>query len=111
MELSATMARRMQELVGGRMWMAAHMRRGDCEFHSASQWSLHLIFTLILVVRYNWAMQADFGDHLHRIKIRLDNGRDILRSMTPQTLGTYAIPDVVVNPEYVQHHPPNKDDL
>ena len=33
MELSATMARRMQELVGGRMWMGAHMRRGDCEFY------------------------------------------------------------------------------
>ena len=56
-------------------------------------------------------MQEDFGDHLQRIKVRLDKGRDILRSISPKTLGTYAIPDAVVNSEYVQHHPPNKDDL
>ncbi|KAF8558511.1 hypothetical protein OG21DRAFT_1404996 [Imleria badia] len=92
MELSETMARRMQERVGGRMWMGAHMRRGD-------------------FVRYNWAMQADFGDHLQRIKDRLDQGRAILRSITPQSLGTYAIPDGVVNPELIRHHPPDKDDL
>lgn len=56
-------------------------------------------------------MQADFGDHLQRIKDRLDKGRDILQSITPRALGTYAIPDVVVNPEFLRHHPPNKDDL
>lgn len=56
-------------------------------------------------------MQADFGEHLQRIKDRLDEGRSILRSITAQSLGTYAIPDVVVNPELIQHHPPNNDDL
>ena len=29
-ELAATLAARMKERTGGRMWLAAHMRRGDC---------------------------------------------------------------------------------
>jgi len=29
-ELAATLAARMKEKTGGRMWLAAHMRRGDC---------------------------------------------------------------------------------
>lgn len=56
-------------------------------------------------------MQADFGDHLQRIKDHLDKGRDILRSITPETLTAYAVPDVVINPEYVQRDPPNEDDV
>lgn len=56
-------------------------------------------------------MQAEFGDHLQRIKDRLDKGREILRSITPQSLSTYAVPDVVVNPEFMQHHSPNRGDL
>ncbi|KAH0830351.1 hypothetical protein J3R83DRAFT_1745 [Lanmaoa asiatica] len=109
MELSATMARRMQELVGGRMWMGAHMRRGDCEFRLAPVIK-PTPNNCIVVVRYHWVMQEEFGDHLQRIKDHLNKGRDILQSITPQSLSTYAIPDIVVNPEYVQHHPPNKGD-
>jgi len=56
-------------------------------------------------------MQKDFGDHLQRIKNRLDKGRDILRSITPENLTLYAVPGVVVNPEYVQQDPPNEDDV
>ena len=62
------------------------------------------------VVRYKWAMQADFGEHFQRIKDHLDKARDVLRSITPESLGTYAIPDVKINPEYIRHHPPNKGD-
>lgn len=104
------MARRMQELVDGRMWMGAHMRRGDCKFRSVSPIQLPPNVHIV-VVRYNWVMQADFGDHLRRIKEHLDNGRDVLHSITPQSVSTYAIPDIVVNPEYIRHHPPNKGDL
>jgi len=92
LELSAVMAQRMHERVGGRMWTGAHMRRGD-------------------FVRYDWVMQADFGDHLQRIKDHLDAGRDTLQSITAESLATYAIPDVVVNPEFIRYHPPQKDDL
>ena len=36
-ELAEAMNTRMRDLVGGRMWMSAHMRRGDCEFSFLSQ--------------------------------------------------------------------------
>lgn len=32
--LAEVMDYRMREIVGGKMWMAAHMRRGDCEIPS-----------------------------------------------------------------------------
>ncbi|KAG9318217.1 hypothetical protein JVU11DRAFT_297 [Chiua virens] len=94
LELSATMARRMQEWVDGRMWMGGHMRRGD-------------------FVRYNWAMSPEFGDHLQRIKDHLDKGRDVLSSISASktTLGTYSVPDIGVNQEYVRPQPPNKGDV
>ncbi|KIJ17149.1 hypothetical protein PAXINDRAFT_167928, partial [Paxillus involutus ATCC 200175] len=91
-ELSASMDLRMQQLVGGRMWMGAHMRRGD-------------------FVRYHWVMQAEFGDHFLRIKNRLDNGRNIIRSISPESLGTYAVPDVSVNHQLMQLEPPHEGDF
>lgn len=65
----------------------------------------------MVVVRYHWVMQEEFGDHLQRIKDHLDKGRDAVHSITPQSLGTYAVPDVAINPEFMQYHPPNKGDL
>jgi len=32
--LADVLAARMRELNGGRLWMGAHMRRGDCEYLS-----------------------------------------------------------------------------
>ncbi|KAF9228706.1 hypothetical protein BS17DRAFT_772382 [Gyrodon lividus] len=91
-ELSASMDQHIRELVGGRMWMGAHMRRGD-------------------FVRYKWVMQSEFGDHLQRIKNHLNEGRNIIRSITPESLGTYAVPDVSVNREFMQLLPPNEGDV
>jgi hypothetical protein len=31
LDLGKVLASRMRELTGGRLWMGAHMRRGDCE--------------------------------------------------------------------------------
>ncbi|KIJ63298.1 hypothetical protein HYDPIDRAFT_29556 [Hydnomerulius pinastri MD-312] len=90
-ELADTMDLHMRELVGGRMWMGAHMRRGD-------------------FVRYNWVMQAEFGDHLQRIKNHLDDGRRALHSINPESLGTYAVPDVTANHALMQLKPPNEGD-
>ncbi|KAF9234040.1 hypothetical protein BU15DRAFT_90142 [Melanogaster broomeanus] len=64
-ELAASMDQRMRELVGGRMWMGSHMRRGD-------------------FIRLGWAMQMEFGDHLQRIKNHLNAGRDVIRSITAE---------------------------
>ena len=65
----------------------------------------------IVVVRYHWAMQQDFRAHLQRIKERLDRARSVLHTLTPQSLGAYAVPDVVVNPDYMRHPLPNKNDV
>ncbi len=31
--LAETLATRMRQINGGRLWMGAHMRRGDCKAH------------------------------------------------------------------------------
>jgi hypothetical protein len=91
-ELAASMAQRMQELVGGRMWMGSHMRRGD-------------------FIRLGWAMQLEFGDHLQRVKNRLNDGRNVIRSITPESLVAYSVPDVSVNHELIELKPPNEGDV
>lgn len=90
-ELAEAMSDRMRDIVGGRMWMGAHMRRGD-------------------FVRYHWVMHDDFGEHLSRIKNHLDAGREVLRNLSPASLDTYAVPDAKSNAEYVQLHPPERGD-
>ncbi|KIK18769.1 hypothetical protein PISMIDRAFT_683952, partial [Pisolithus microcarpus 441] len=90
-ELADTMSDRMRDIAGGRMWMGAHMRRGD-------------------FVRYHWVMHDDFGEHLSRIKNHLDVGREVLRNLSPASLGTYAVPEAKVNSDYVQLHPPERGD-
>ncbi|KAH7890025.1 hypothetical protein F5I97DRAFT_1800529 [Phlebopus sp. FC_14] len=90
-ELAEAMDHRMRGMADGRMWMGAHMRRGD-------------------FVRYHWVMQSEFGDHLQRIKDRLDEGRHTLQSMTVQSLGTYAVPNVTVNPALLSLKPPHEGD-
>ncbi|KAL4065231.1 hypothetical protein J3A83DRAFT_4360512 [Scleroderma citrinum] len=90
-ELAETMNTRMRELVGGRMWMSAHMRRGD-------------------FVRYHWVMQEDFGEHLSRIKNHLDVGREILKNLAPGSASDYAVPESTINPTYLQYPPPAPGD-
>ncbi|KAH7914049.1 hypothetical protein BJ138DRAFT_1144531 [Hygrophoropsis aurantiaca] len=90
--LSAAMDRAMTERNGGRMWMGAHMRRGD-------------------FVRYNWVMQAELGDHLQRIKTRLEHGRSVLYSMRNiGTLSAYAVPNVTVDQNQLQREVPDAND-
>ncbi|KAG6331977.1 hypothetical protein ID866_7110 [Astraeus odoratus] len=90
-QLAEAMDNRMRELVGGRMWMGAHMRRGD-------------------FVRYHWVMQEDFGKHLSRIKNHLDGGREILKTLSPSSVTSYAIPEGSINVEYAQYEPPQPGD-
>ncbi|KAG8918191.1 hypothetical protein FRC02_002550 [Tulasnella sp. 418] len=53
---------RMMEKVGGRMWMAAHMRRGD-------------------FVQLGWVMESGLKEHMKRLKDRLRHGRDLLQDI------------------------------
>ncbi|KAG8216527.1 hypothetical protein J3R82DRAFT_6643 [Butyriboletus roseoflavus] len=82
---------RMLALNSGRLWMAAHMRRGD--------------FT-----RYGWAMEPDFAAHLARIKKHLNTGRNTLASMHGGTASVYNVPDAHPDLSLVTLDPPNPDD-
>ncbi|KAG2059987.1 hypothetical protein BDR06DRAFT_993662 [Suillus hirtellus] len=75
-ELADLLSNRMVEKAGGRMWMGAHMRRGDC----------HSVATL------NWTMEPSFEAHLARIKRHLRDGRDILHFVHRGPLHTYKVP-------------------
>ncbi|KAH7928998.1 hypothetical protein BV22DRAFT_1030029 [Leucogyrophana mollusca] len=90
-ELAALLDSRMKEKTGGRMWMGAHMRRGD-------------------FVRTNWAMEKEFGDHLKRIKKHLSDGRSLLWSLRESDLTTYGVPDVSVDRSILKLSPPHEND-
>jgi len=91
--LTDRMAAKMREKVGGRMWMAGHMRRGD-------------------FVRVGWAMEGSLQDHFKRIKSRLATGRAKLRELldegSPQT---WDVPNAKPNEDFKGAEPPKHDDL
>ncbi|KAH7882455.1 hypothetical protein F5I97DRAFT_1817012 [Phlebopus sp. FC_14] len=91
LDLAEQLKERLLTLNGGRLWMAAHMRRGD-------------------FARLNWVMEADFKQHLERIKRHLREGRDILISMHGGVAGTYNVPDATPDLSLVSLDPPEPDD-
>ncbi|KAG2032417.1 hypothetical protein BDR03DRAFT_903722 [Suillus americanus] len=72
-DLADQLSSRMIEKAGGRMWMGAHMRRGD-------------------FATLKWAMEPSFEAHLARVKRHLRDGRDILHFVHRGPLYTYKIP-------------------
>ncbi|KAH0834894.1 hypothetical protein J3R83DRAFT_10540 [Lanmaoa asiatica] len=89
--LAERVSDRMHALNNGRLWMAAHMRRGD-------------------FARIGWAMEADFAAHLARIKRHLQEGREALVSMHGGEATVYNVPDAHPDPSIVTLDPPNPDD-
>ncbi|KAN0086013.1 hypothetical protein V8E55_007147 [Tylopilus felleus] len=91
LSLAERIGDRMFAMNGGRLWMAAHMRRGD--------------FT-----RLGWAMEADFGVHLARIRKHLQSGRETLVAMHGGQSTVYNVPDAQPDSSLVTLDPPNPDD-
>jgi len=89
-ELASKLATRMKEKTGGRMWLSAHMRRGD-------------------FVRVHWAMEGTVEAHLSRIKDRLAMGRDVLRELRENELAIYDIPGVTTPDRTVLDLDPPQD--
>ncbi|KAI9450405.1 hypothetical protein BJY52DRAFT_1227242 [Lactarius psammicola] len=58
-DLAEVLSSRMRLRTEGRMWMGAHMRRGD-------------------FVGFGWAMEMEPEDHIRRVKKHLDAGRSVL---------------------------------
>ncbi|KZV71332.1 hypothetical protein PENSPDRAFT_540994, partial [Peniophora sp. CONT] len=90
-ELASKLASRMYERVGGRLWMGAHMRRGD-------------------FVRLGWAMESDPETHVRRVKDRLGKGREFLESLKSRDIQTYDIPGIKPNADLLSRPPPRSGD-
>ncbi|KAF7984549.1 hypothetical protein HWV62_13743 [Athelia sp. TMB] len=90
-ELAAKIAARMKAMNGGRMWLSAHMRRGD-------------------FVRTNWVMEKTLQDHLARIKSKLAIGRATLQSVYGSKVTTYDVPDAVPDYSVPRTQPPQESD-
>ncbi|KAK0195014.1 hypothetical protein F5146DRAFT_922886 [Armillaria mellea] len=92
--LADLMVQRLYDLVGGRLWMAAHMRRGD-------------------FIRYNFVMENTPEKHIDRVKQHLTNGRRLIKSLheRQEALETYDMPDTQ-GPDYgvYSRGPPLADD-
>ncbi|KAH9058130.1 hypothetical protein EDB87DRAFT_1832712 [Lactarius vividus] len=61
-DLAEVLSSRMRQRTGGRMWMGAHMRRGD-------------------FVRMGWGMRMSPEDHVRHVKERLGVGRALLADL------------------------------
>lgn len=117
--LSDRVAERMLKLNDGRMWMAGHMRRGDCKFGFCF---VHLFIPLnsqrlsclshLSVARLGWAMENTVEKHFDRIKSRLHNGAAKLKEVH-DTHGPYKTADIpFVEPDttFIGLEPPRDDD-
>ncbi|KAG8903163.1 hypothetical protein FRB99_003664 [Tulasnella sp. 403] len=91
-DLAQKIYERMRAKVDGRMWMAAHMRRGD-------------------FVTIGWAMEKTLQGHFQRIKDRLSDGRQVLETIVrEQKIDTFDVPDVVPDQSLLALPPPNPND-
>ncbi|KAG8905648.1 hypothetical protein FRB99_008489 [Tulasnella sp. 403] len=84
-------ARRMQEMVGGRMWMAGHMRRGD-------------------FVSEGWT-EDGVKRHFYVLQNRIHMGRNVLVDIAAsQELQPFDVPDVKPDTTQLTLAPPERTD-
>lgn len=82
---------RIDSINDGRLWLAAHMRRGD-------------------FVQHGWAMEGTVEAHFERIQSRLKRGREIVEQLHRSTLKTYDVPFAQPNGHILNRHPPLEND-
>ncbi|KAH8991482.1 hypothetical protein EDB86DRAFT_3046284 [Lactarius hatsudake] len=91
-DLADVLSSRMRQRTGGRMWMGAHMRRGD-------------------FVLFGWAMEMAPEDHVQRVKDRLEAGRAVLAELHySRKWTTCDIEGAQPDPEQVTLPPPRAGD-
>ncbi|KAI0275081.1 hypothetical protein BC834DRAFT_965522 [Gloeopeniophorella convolvens] len=92
LDLANLLSARMRALTGGRLWMGAHMRRGD-------------------FVNLGWAMELSPEAHVGRVKDRLGYGRTILQELRAPTT-VYPLPaGVAPDAEQTALAPPQPEDV
>ena len=107
--LADVLAARMRERNGGRQWMGAHMRRGDCEYFPfpPSLLASHSPITdpqHTTVVRTGWAMESTVQAHVERVKDRLQTGREAIAHLT--VIATYDFEGAEPDMEQITLPPP-----
>ena len=110
LELGEVLAGRMRKLNGNRLWMGAHIRRGDCELCCSYRLRVWL-FTdrpIVTVLKIRWVSTTTIEGHVRRVKSRLVAGRNILEQLGNVT--TYDIEGVEPNPELSTLSPPLPND-
>ncbi|KAH9051203.1 hypothetical protein EDB83DRAFT_2543049 [Lactarius deliciosus] len=91
-DLAEVLSDRMRQRTGGRMWMGAHMRRGD-------------------FVAFGWAMEMAPEDHVRRVKDRLEAGRAVLADLHySRKWTTCDIEGAQPDPEQANLPPPQAGD-
>lgn len=55
-------------------------------------------------------METTIQDHLERVRKRLMDGRNVLRSLREPTMKSYEVPDVAVDHSLLHLHPPKLGD-
>lgn len=90
-ELAAVLEERMRAKVGGRMFLAVHMRRGD-------------------FARLRWSLAAGIEAHLMKMKDKFVNAYRLLRNIKNRKLSTYDVPDVRLDSSILSREPPTPGD-
>jgi hypothetical protein len=105
---------RLEARVGGRMWMGAHMRRGDCEHHFVDFQHLSKsknILPFSPVLRMGWTSEWSLEAHFARLKRRLATGRGVLEKLHEENeFQTYDVPGVKPEHEVFDREPPKEND-
>ncbi|KAH9058099.1 hypothetical protein EDB87DRAFT_1564371 [Lactarius vividus] len=92
LDLAEVLSSHMRQRTEGRMWMGAHMRRGD-------------------FVDLGWAMEMGPKDHIRRVKGRLQAGRTVLADLhDSHNWTTYDIEGAKPDPEQAMLPPPRAED-
>ncbi|KAH8991444.1 hypothetical protein EDB86DRAFT_3235240 [Lactarius hatsudake] len=78
-DLAEVLSSRMRQRTGGRMWMGAHMRRGD-------------------FVRMEWGSRITPEDHVWHVKERLEVGRAVLADLQSDIEGAKPDPEQAMLP-------------
>ncbi|PBK61615.1 hypothetical protein ARMSODRAFT_990619 [Armillaria solidipes] len=93
--LADVMVERMYKFTEGRLWMGAHMRRGD-------------------FVRYNWVMEKTPEEHMTRVKSHLKKGREFISAVRRgnETLRTcnVLVPELRPDVDILKKKTPLADD-
>jgi ribosomal protein S27AE len=102
--VAARVEAHMRAKCGGRMFMAAHIRRGDCE----SSFSIYHVRRLIRypVIRFGWTPDENLDTHVKLVRAKLKRGGKVLADIKAEYNGNAERTDT----EIAKYEPPQDND-